>query len=112
MSIDTRTLKPGDLYVALLGERLDGHDYVEAAFKAGAAGALVRAGFTASGPVVGVGDTMEALEALGLAARARSKAKIVAVTGSAGKTGTKEILTSVLNTFNKTHTNKKNFNNH
>lgn len=113
VSIDTRTLKPGDLYVALLGERLDGHDYVEAAFKAGAAGALVRKGFVAaSGPVVGVDDTMEALEALGRAARARAKGKIIAVTGSAGKTGTKEILASILGTFGKTHASKKSFNNH
>ncbi len=112
VSIDTRTLKPGDLYIALKGERLDGHDYVEAAFTAGAAGALVRDGFAASGSVVAVADVMKALEALGMASRARSTAKIVAVTGSAGKTGTKEMLAAIFAAFGKTHASKKSFNNH
>jgi len=113
VSIDTRTLKKGEIYLALKGEALDGHDYVEAAFKAGASAAIVKNGFaSASGVLVHVDDTMTALEKLGLASRARSKAKIIAVTGSAGKTGTKEMLYIVFSALGKTHASKKSFNNH
>jgi len=113
VSIDTRTLKKGEIYLALKGEALDGHDYVEAAFKAGASAAIVKKGFTSSsGALVHVDDTMTALEKLGIASRARSKAKIIAVTGSAGKTGTKEMLFIVFSALGKTHASKKSFNNH
>lgn len=112
VSIDTRTLKPGDVYIALKGENLDGHDYVEAAFKAGASAAIVRKGFAASGTLVYVDDIMAALETLGMAARARTKAKIIAVTGSAGKTGTKEMLATLFGALGKTHASQKSFNNH
>jgi len=113
VSIDTRTLKPGEVYLALKGDSLDGHDYVGAAFKAGASGAIVREGFaTSGGPLIAVADTMKALESLGQAGRARAKAKIIAVTGSAGKTGTKEMLATVLSAAGKTHASKKSFNNH
>ena len=113
VSIDTRTLKKGEVYIALKGDALDGHDYVEAAFKAGASAAIVKKGFTVkSGTLVHVDDTMTALEKLGLASRARSKAKIVAVTGSAGKTGTKEMLYIVFSALGVTHASKKSFNNH
>ncbi len=113
VSIDTRTLKKDEIYIALKGENLDGHDYVEAAFKAGASAAIVKKGFsTKSGTLVHVDDTMDALEKLGIASRARSKAKIVAVTGSAGKTGTKEMLYIVFSALGKTHASKKSFNNH
>ncbi len=114
VSIDTRTLKRGDVYLALKGDALDGHDYVEAAFKAGAAGAIVKKGFAAKPdmPLVVVEDTMQALEKLGIASRARTKAKIIAVTGSAGKTGTKEMLAIVFAALGKTHASKKSFNNH
>lgn len=113
LSIDTRTLKKGDVYVALKGEALDGHDFVAAAFKAGAVAAIVRKGFAgAGGALVHVDDTMKALENLGIASRARSKAKIIAVTGSAGKTGTKELLAIAFGALGKTHASKKSFNNH
>ena len=112
VSIDTRTLKKGEIYVALKGDALDGHDYVDAAFTAGASAAIVKKGFTASGALVHVDDTMDALEKLGVASRARSTAKIIAVTGSAGKTGTKEMLSIVFGALGKTHASKKSFNNH
>ncbi|MBI3440499.1 MAG: UDP-N-acetylmuramoylalanyl-D-glutamyl-2,6-diaminopimelate--D-alanyl-D-alanine ligase [Proteobacteria bacterium] len=114
VSIDTRTLIGGDLYVALKGDVLDGHDYVEAAFRAGAVAAIVKRGFASKAgmTLVHVEDTMAALRHLGIAARARTTAKIVAVTGSAGKTGTKELLAIVLSALGKTHASKKSFNNH
>jgi UDP-N-acetylmuramoyl-tripeptide--D-alanyl-D-alanine ligase len=112
VSIDSRTLKKGDVYIALKGEKLDGHDYVEAAFKAGAAAAIVKDGFVSRQPLVHVADTMTALENLGRASRARTGAKIIAVTGSAGKTGTKEMLSIAFGALGKTHASKKSFNNH
>ncbi len=113
VSIDTRTLKKGEVYIALKGGALDGHDYVEAAFKAGATAAIVKEAFESpSGPLLHVNDTMTALEKLGAAGRARSQAKIIAVTGSAGKTGTKEMLSIVFGALGKTHASKKSFNNH
>ena len=114
VSIDTRTLQRGDIYIALKGDSLDGHDYVEAAFKAGASAAIVKKGFVSKSgmPLVHVDDTMAALEKLGMAARTRSKAKIIAVTGSAGKTGTKEMLAILFSALGKTHASKKSFNNH
>lgn len=109
ISIDTRSLQPGDLFVALQGER-DGHDFVDAAFAKGAAAALV------SRPMPGncllVPDTLKALEALGQAARSRSKAKIVAVTGSVGKTTAKEMLRRTLSAFGQVHAADASFNNH
>src|SRR5262245_33043342 len=86
VSTDTRTLAKGDLFCAIEGVSQDGHQYVAAAFKAGAAAALVQKGRIAKpdGPVVEVADTLVALNGLGRAARERSKARIVAVTGSVG----------------------------
>ncbi len=115
VSIDTRTLKKGELYLALKGDKLDGHDYVEAAFKAGASAALVHKDFVPkdpSWPLLYVEDTMKALEDLGRASRTRTKAKIIGVTGSAGKTGTKEMLSIAFGALGKTHASKKSFNNH
>ncbi|MBB5371920.1 UDP-N-acetylmuramoyl-tripeptide--D-alanyl-D-alanine ligase [Acidocella aromatica] len=109
ISIDTRTLQPGDLFVALAGER-DGHDFVEAAFAKGAAAALVSREM--AGNTILVGDTLKALERLGAAARARSAAKIVAVTGSVGKTTTKEMLRRTLGAFGAVHAAEASFNNH
>src|SRR6202012_5631570 len=92
-SIDTRTLKEGDLFVALKGDNRDGHDFVRAAFDAKAGAALVSRHLEGtSGAMLVVANTQRGLEDLAVAARARSDAKIVAVTGSAGKTTTKEIL--------------------
>lgn len=112
LSIDTRTLKEGDLFVALKGER-DGHDFVEAAFKAKAGAALVsRAVPGAKGPLLMVADTQRGLEDLACAARARSSAKILGITGSAGKTTTKEILRLCCNALGRTHASAASYNNH
>lgn len=109
ISIDTRTLVPGDLFVALQGER-DGHDFVEAAFAKGAAAALVAKPMP--GNVIVVPDTLRALERLGVAARARGEARIVAVTGSVGKTTVKEMLRRTLAVFGSVHAAEASFNNH
>ena len=110
VSIDTRSLQPGDLFVALTDQR-DGHDFVEAAFKADAAGALVSKP-VGGGPVVQVDDVLEALTALGIAARIRCGAIRTAVTGSAGKTSVKEMLARIYAAFGPAHSNAKSFNNH
>ena len=115
ISIDTRTLKEGQAFLALKGEKLDGHDYVEAAFKAGASAAIVSKGFKAKEPswtLLQVDDTMKALEGLGKASRDRTRAAVIGVTGSAGKTGTKEMIAVMLDAIGKTHASKKSFNNH
>ena len=109
ISIDTRMLAPGDLFVALQGER-DGHDFVEAAFAKGAAAALVSRPMP--GNVIVVPDTLRALECLGAASRARTAAKIVAVTGSVGKTTVKEMLRRMLAAFGTVHAAEASFNNH
>ena len=115
LSIDTRTLERGDLFVALRDVR-DGHDFVETAFAKGAAAALVDqlhaealAGF---GPLLPVADPMAALQRLGAARRAQSSAKIIAVSGSVGKTGTKEALRVMLSDFAPTHASVASYNNH
>ena len=98
VSIDTRSLERGDLFIALKGER-DGHGFVADALQKGAAAALVSeapANVAPDAPLLIVADTQTGLEALGRAARARAAAKIVAVTGSAGKTTTKEMLRLML----------------
>ncbi|WP_423067443.1 UDP-N-acetylmuramoyl-tripeptide--D-alanyl-D-alanine ligase [Devosia sp. CN2-171] len=115
ISIDSREIAPEALFVAIKGDKLDGHDYVAKALEAGAAAALVsEAHFKALGGerVIVVPDTLKALEALGIAARARNKGQIVAVTGSAGKTTTKEAIRTVLAAFGETHYSIKSFNNH
>lgn len=112
VSIDTRTLQPGDLFVALKDVR-DGHDFVEAAFAKGAAAALVsdeRA--LGHGPSLVVSDVLKALEALGAAARDRSAAKRVAITGSVGKTSVKEATLLCLAASARTHASVKSYNNH
>jgi UDP-N-acetylmuramoyl-tripeptide--D-alanyl-D-alanine ligase len=116
LSIDTRTLQPGDLFVALEDQR-DGHAFVGKAFEAGAAAALVAEGYeaqAADGPLIRVADTLAALEAIGRAARARlaPEARVIAVTGSAGKTGTKDMLRAALSRIGPTHGADKSFNNH
>jgi UDP-N-acetylmuramoyl-tripeptide--D-alanyl-D-alanine ligase len=113
LSIDTRTLKEGDLFVALKGDHRDGHDFVRAAFEAKAGAALVsHAPDNANGPLLTVAHTQRGLEDLGRAARSRSNARIVAVTGSAGKTTTKEILRIALNALGRTHASAASYNNH
>lgn len=116
VSIDTRTLQPGDLFVAIAGETNDGHDYVAQAFARGAAAAVVahdRAeALGGHGPLLAVEDTLAGLERLGRAARARTDAKIVAITGSVGKTGSKEALKVVLERAGRTHASAASYNNH
>jgi UDP-N-acetylmuramoyl-tripeptide--D-alanyl-D-alanine ligase len=116
VSIDTRTLQPGDLFVALTDQR-DGHDFVSTAFKAGAAAALVGRGYSrreGDGVLLRVADPLSGLVALGRAARRRlgEEARVVAVTGSAGKTGTKEMLRACLSRLGPTHASEKSYNNH
>jgi UDP-N-acetylmuramoyl-tripeptide--D-alanyl-D-alanine ligase len=113
-SIDTRTIQPGDVFVALKDTR-DGHEFVGQAFKAGAAGAIVADGYARKredGPLLRVDDPLRALEGVGRAARIRADAKIAAVTGSVGKTGTKEALRLCLSTLGATHASEKSYNNH
>jgi UDP-N-acetylmuramoyl-tripeptide--D-alanyl-D-alanine ligase len=115
VSIDTRTLEPGDLFVALTGEARDGHEFVADALKKGAAAALVSRrpeGLAADAPLLMVNDTQAGLEGLGRAARERTKARIVGVTGSAGKTTTKEMLRLILARSGSVHASAASYNNH
>jgi len=113
LSIDTRTLKAGDLFVALKGDNRDGHEFVRAAFDAKAAAALVSRRLDGiDGPLLVVANTQRGLEDLAVASRARSDAKIVAVTGSAGKTTTKEMLRLALGALGTTHASAASYNNH
>eukprot|EP01037_Dinobryon_pediforme_P017168 gene17168-17361_t len=114
ISIDTRTLKPGELYIAIKGDSLDGHDFVKDAFAKGASGVVVS---KFSGDLTGktyflVDDTLKALNYFGAYARAKTAAKIVGITGSVGKTTTKEWLAHVLAAFGKTTFSKESYNNH
>ncbi|SLN11193.1 UDP-N-acetylmuramoyl-tripeptide--D-alanyl-D-alanine ligase [Roseovarius albus] len=114
VSIDTRTLQPGDLFVALKAAR-DGHDFVTQALEIGAAAALVThvpEGVAEDAPLLIVPDVLEGLEAMGRHARVRSDARVVAVTGSVGKTSTKEMLRDVLGQQGKTHAAEASYNNH
>jgi UDP-N-acetylmuramoyl-tripeptide--D-alanyl-D-alanine ligase len=115
VSIDSRSVGKGDVFAAIKGDRVDGHDYVQGALKAGAGVAIVSRPteeMAASGPLLIVDDVLKALEKIGLAARARSKAQIIAVTGSVGKTSTKEMLRLALSASGYTHASVASFNNH
>lgn len=116
ISIDTRSLSPGEAFFAIKGDRLDGHDYVKDALARGASAAVVdraSAGrFDSAAPLLIVDDTLEALRKAGIAARDRSRAQIIAVTGSVGKTGTKEALSLALAPSGETHASAASFNNH
>lgn len=115
VSIDSRDIEPEALFVAIKGDSHDGHDFVARALEQGAAAALVSEAFHArSGGdrLIVVSDPLEALRKLAEAARARSRALIVAVTGSAGKTTSKEALRTVLSAAGETHASVKSFNNH
>jgi UDP-N-acetylmuramoyl-tripeptide--D-alanyl-D-alanine ligase len=112
VAFDSREIGPGDLFVALKGEATDGHRFVAQAFASGASGAIVSE--PVDGPHVLVADTTEALNDLGRASRARSGAKIIGVTGSVGKTGTKEALFAALDRAvpGRAHRSVKSYNNH
>lgn len=114
VSIDTRTLEKGALFVALPGSKVDGHEHVKSAIDKGAAGALVSKlvdGVDAARQVL-VKDVETALQDLGIAARARSNATFIGVTGSVGKTGAKEMLAAALVPHGTVHFTKGNLNNH
>jgi UDP-N-acetylmuramoyl-tripeptide--D-alanyl-D-alanine ligase len=112
VTFDSREVGPGDLFVAMPGSVHDGHKFVDAAFAAGAAGAIVSQ--PVNGPHVLVEDTFAALQALGRASRERSNGTILGVTGSVGKTSTKEALYAALerNRPGKVHRSVKSYNNH
>ncbi|HEX4800108.1 MAG: UDP-N-acetylmuramoyl-tripeptide--D-alanyl-D-alanine ligase [Myxococcales bacterium] len=112
VTFDSREVGAGDLFVAMSGTVHDGHKFVDAAFAAGAAGAIVSQ--PVNGPHVLVDDTFAALQALGRASRERSRATIIGVTGSVGKTSTKEALYAALdrNRPRKVHRSVKSYNNH
>lgn len=114
VSIDTRSLQPGDLFVALQAAR-DGHDFVAEALRRGAAAALVSRrpeGVAEDAPLLVVPEVLEGLRGLARAARARFTGKVVAVTGSVGKTGSKEMLRTALAANGTVHAAEKSFNNH
>lgn len=111
-SIDTRTLQHGDLYFALRGENHDGHDYVAAAFEKGAVGAVIDHDVAASGTLIPVADTLAYLQQLALGARVRWGGTVVGVTGSAGKTSTKDAVAHLLSSVLAVGKTSGNFNNH
>ena len=111
VSIDSRSIDYGELFIALRGPNFDGHDFVAAAFKAGAAAALVERDLSVGAPLLIVDDTLAGLSKLAAAARRRVGAGIVAVTGSVGKTGTKEALKAVLAEQGSTHASGGSLNN-
>jgi UDP-N-acetylmuramoyl-tripeptide--D-alanyl-D-alanine ligase len=112
VAFDSREVGSGDLFIAMRGDQADGHAYVARAFAAGAAGAIVEK--PVDGPHVLVADSFAALNALGRAARARTSAVVIGVTGSAGKTGTKEALAAALDRHvpGRVHRSVKSYNNH
>lgn len=116
ISIDTRTLQTGALYVAIQGERLDGHTFIADAIARGASGLLVARASAAAGTsaafVIEAGDTLAALQAIGREVRRRSGAIVVAITGSAGKTTTKELTAALLESRHDVFRNRGNLNNH
>ena len=116
LSIDSRTIAPGEAYFAIKGDVHDGHDFVAAALKAGAALAVVEAAqrdkFASDAPLLVVDDVLAGLVALAHAARARLHAQVIAITGSVGKTSTKEALRRVLDAQGPTHASTASFNNH
>ena len=118
-AIDSRALESGELFVPLPGTRADGHDFIAAALKGKAGGTLVKAGRSPTAewprvgkPVIEVRDPLAALQAIGRSCRDRASIPVVAVTGSNGKTTTKEMVAAVLGTARKVHKNVGNLNNH
>lgn len=112
--IDSRAVQAGDLFVALAGERFDGHDYVVEALAKGAAAVMVSRVVEGADParLLVVANTIAGLEALARAARSRSTARIAAITGSVGKTSTKEALKLALTPLGSVHATQGNYNNH
>jgi UDP-N-acetylmuramoyl-tripeptide--D-alanyl-D-alanine ligase len=116
LSIDSRTVGPGEAFFAIAGDHRDGHEFVAGALAAKAALAVVaadrRASFPAQAPLLAVPNVLAGLRDLAAAARARSNAKVIGVTGSVGKTGTKEALRLALSKDGETHASVASYNNH
>lgn len=117
ISKDTRSIRPGDLYLALQGENFDGNDFVADAFARGAAAAIVdrdpaAAALPAGAPIIRVGDSLAALQTLASAWRDRLTLRVVAITGSSGKTSTKEFTAAVLGRRLQVTRTEGNLNNH
>jgi UDP-N-acetylmuramoyl-tripeptide--D-alanyl-D-alanine ligase len=116
ISIDSRSIAPGEAFFAIRGDHRDGHEFVSAALSAGAALAVVAAGrraqFPADAPLLVVPDVLAALRDLAAAARTRMSGKVIGVTGSVGKTGTKEALRLALSKDDETHASAASYNNH
>jgi UDP-N-acetylmuramoyl-tripeptide--D-alanyl-D-alanine ligase len=117
-SIDSRTIRPGELFFAVRGQRLDGHEYVEAALRAGASAAVVAAdrkaslGSQSQSKLLAVPDPLAALQALAAGVRRRWGGPVVAITGSTGKTSTKQMTAALLRTEFRVLENAGNLNNH
>ena len=112
IAIDSRKVKQGDLFIPFLGENVDGHNYIESAFKKGAAASLsLKDDFVSNNNIIYVDDSYEAIQTLAKHYLESLNAKTVAITGSNGKTTTKDIITSVLSTKYKVHKTQGNFNN-
>ncbi len=115
VSIDSRSLEPGALFIALQGPSFDGHDFVAAAFERGASAAMVHrvpGGLPDDAALLEVADTLRGLRALGVAARERTKALCLGITGSVGKTSSKEMLRAALATGGRTYASAASHNNH
>src|SRR6059058_6669508 len=116
LSTDSRTVKPGELFVALRGENFDGHNFVESAAKAGAAGAIIDSNWQGSVPknfaLIRAKDTLQAYQELAANYRKSLTLKVVAITGSNGKTSTKDFGASVLGRRFRVTKTEGNFNNH
>ena len=112
ISIDSRTTNKGDLFVALKGENYNGHDFVTHAADAGAQAAMVEKNIQSSIPEILVSDTLQSLEKMALAARKRSNARRIAITGSVGKTSTKHLIATLLCAHQSCHASVGSFNNH
>jgi len=112
IAIDSRKVKQGDLFIPFLGENVDGHNYIESAFEKGAAASLsLKNDFISDNNIIYVNDSYEAIQTLAKHYLDSLNAKTIAITGSNGKTTTKDIITSVLSTKYKVHKTQGNFNN-
>jgi UDP-N-acetylmuramoyl-tripeptide--D-alanyl-D-alanine ligase len=116
LSMDTRSIAPGDAFFAIQGDNRDGHQFVSAALAAKAGVAVIaadrRSDFPTDAPLLVVRDVLQGLRDLAAAARARTQAKVIAITGSVGKTGTKEALRLALSKDGETHASVASYNNH
>ena len=112
VSIDTRTIQPGDLYVALIGHRLDGHEYVQQAIDKGACAVLVSKDMNINTPFLQVADTTQALGRLALYNRQKFNRDVIAITGSSGKTTVKGMMATLLRQQNEVLVTRGNLNNH